>query len=127
MENPSMNSRALGTLAERAAALFLEMKGYSILETGYRFCGKEIDVVAANASTVAFVEVKFRRTERRGLPREAVDGRKRRRIVFAARGFVAERGLRGRRCRFDVVEIKLLRGGLVLELEHLVGAFAADR
>ena len=126
-ESDSMNTRALGTLAERAAALFLEMKGYSVLEMGYRFRGKEIDVVAANGATVAFVEVKFRRTERRGLPREAVDARKRSRIVLAARGFIAERGLRGRRCRFDVVEIRLLRGGLVLQMEHLVGAFTADR
>ena len=117
----------MGTLAERAAALFLEMKGYSILDTGYRFCGKEIDVVAANGATIAFVEVKFRRSDRRGLPRQAVDARKRRRIVLAARGFIAERGLKGRRCRFDVVEIRLLRGGLVLQIDHLVGAFTADR
>ena len=122
-----MNTRALGTLAERAAMLFLEMKGYEILDAGYRFRGKEIDVVAADRSTVAFVEVKFRRTERCGLPREAVDARKRRRIVMAATGFVSERGLGGRRCRFDVIEMRLRRGGLVLELEHLVGAFTADR
>jgi putative endonuclease len=122
-----MNRRALGTLAERAATLFLEMKGYSILETGYRYRGKEIDVVAANGTTIAFVEVKFRRTERRGLPREAVDARKRSHIVLAARGFIAEHDLKGRRYRFDVVEIRLLRGGLVLQLDHLVGAFTADR
>lgn len=117
----------MGTLAERAAVLFLEMKGYTILETGYRFRGKEIDVVAATGATLAFVEVKFRRSDRMGLPREAVDARKRRRIVLAARGFVAERGLTRRRCRFDVVEIRLLRGGLVLKMEHLVAAFTADR
>lgn len=122
-----MNRKRTGALGERLAVLFLEMKGYSILATGYRFRGKEIDVVATTGATVAFVEVKSRTGPRRGLPRESVDARKRRHIIFAARGFVAERRLEGRSYRFDVVEVELQKGGLALHLEHLVGAFTVDR
>lgn len=122
-----MNSRELGTLGERIAASFLEMKGYSILTTGYRFHGKEIDIVAEDGSRVVFVEVKLRRTRRAGAPREAVDSRKVRHVVFAARGFLTENALCGRPCRFDVVELSLDKGGLALVVEHIVAAFGGQR
>ncbi len=121
-----MSTRSTGSLAERLAALFLEMSGYAILETGYRFHGKELDIVAATGSTVAFVEVKFRSGGGKGAPRESVDARKRRHIVFAAKGFLAEHRLDGRRLRFDVIEVVLLRGGLGLRVEHLTAAFGVD-
>jgi len=121
-----MNTRELGALGERVAACFLAMKGYSILTTGYRFHGKEIDIVAEEGSRIVFVEVKLRRSHRAGAPREAVDARKVRHLVFAAKGFLAEMGFRGRPCRFDVMELSLERGGLVLLVEHIVAAFSAD-
>lgn len=121
-----MHSREIGALAEEAAACLLAMKGYDILERGFRFRRKEIDIIAAKGDAIVFVEVKFRRTGRCGAPREAVDPRKRQRIIFAARGFLVERGLSARPCRFDVLEVRLSGGGLVLEIEHLVGAFGEN-
>jgi putative endonuclease len=121
-----MNTRELGALAERVAACFLAMKGATILATGYRFRGKEIDIVAQVGSRIAFVEVKFRRSDRPGASREAVDPRKRRHIVFAAKGFLAERKLADRPCRFDVIELSFKGGGLALVVEHIVAAFRAD-
>jgi len=118
-----MNTRKSGAIAERIAACFLALKGCAILERNYRFHGKEIDLIALEGERVLFVEVKFRRTRQRGLPREAVDRRKRRRIIFAARGFFSERGGRERACRFDVVEVMLEDGGRALRAEHIVGAF----
>lgn len=118
-----MNNRETGALAERIAACFLALKGYSILARNYRFHGKEIDIVAADRGRLVFVEVKFRRSSRKGLPREAVDRRKRRQIIFAARGFLAAR--RGMSCRFDVIEIRTERRGQKLVVEHIVGAFEA--
>jgi putative endonuclease len=122
-----MNTRELGALGERIAACFLEMKGYSILATGYRFHGKEIDVIAEDGSRIVFVEVKLRRSRRAGAPREAVDSRKVRHLIFAAQGFLAEMALRDRPCRFDVVEVSLERGGLSLAVEHIVAAFGGHR
>ena len=121
-----MNTRELGALGERIAACFLEMKGYSILSTGYRFHGKEIDIVAQDGSRIVFVEVKLRRSRRAGAPREAVGSRKVKHLIFAAQGFLAERALRDRRYRFDVVELSLERGGLALVVEHIVAAFGSD-
>lgn len=122
-----MNTRELGALGERVAACFLMMKGYSILATGYRFRGKEIDIVAERGTRIVFVEVKLRRSRRAGAPREAVDSRKVRHLLFAARGFLAEQGLEDRPCRFDVVELSVERGGLTLVVEHIVAAFGEHR
>lgn len=127
LREAAMNTRELGALAERVAACFLAMKDHTILATGYRFHGKEIDIIAEQGSRIVFVEVKFRRSGRSGSPREAVDARKRRHVLFAARGFLAEKGLEGRACRFDVIELSLERGGLTLVVEHLVAAFGCGR
>jgi putative endonuclease len=122
-----VNTRELGALGERIAACFLAMKGYSILTAGYRFRGKEIDIIAERGSRIVFVEVKLRRSRRSGAPREAVDSRKIRHVILAAKGFLAERGLADRPCRFDVVELSLERGGLALVIEHIVAAFGDGR
>ena len=121
-----MSTRQLGELAERVAAAFLQMKGYAILATNYTFHRHEIDIVARTEGRIVFVEVKCRSGRGYGLPREAVGREKMRRIVRAARGFLAEQDLNDRPSRFDVVEVRIERGGLSLVVEHLVGAFGAD-
>jgi putative endonuclease len=70
--------------------------------------------------------VKFRRTTARGLPREAVDARKMRHIVFAAQAYLAERGMGAAPCRFDVIEVTLAAGGLELLVRHIPGAFGLN-
>jgi Holliday junction resolvase-like predicted endonuclease len=49
-----------------------------------------------------------------------------RRVIAAARGFLAEREFSDRRVRFDVIEIRLERGGLTASVEHIVGAFGVE-
>jgi len=121
-----MSTTRLGACAEDMAAAFLRMKGLAVLVRNYRFHRHEIDIVAEAGGRVVFVEVKYRSGERRGAPREAVRGQKMRRILSAARGFLAERGLDERPVRFDVIEVRLERGGLAAAIEHIVGAFGAD-
>ena len=121
-----MNSRDLGALAEDIAASYLRLTGHEVLARGYVFRGKELDIVARSGGRILFVEVKFRRTTARGLPREAVDARKMRHIAFAAQGYLSERRLSAAPCRFDVVEIMLAPGGLALSVRHIPGAFGLN-
>ncbi len=51
-----------GRLAEAAAAVLLTIKGYRVLERGFRSPAGEIDLVARRGRTLAFVEVKSRAT-----------------------------------------------------------------
>ena len=51
---------AFGARAETAAALWLQAKGYRILERGFTERNGELDIIAARGQTIAFVEVKAR-------------------------------------------------------------------
>lgn len=79
-----MNKREVGSAYERKAGLFLEGQGLKILCRNFRGRCGEIDLVAKDGDTTVFVEVKYRKNAAKGLPQEAVDFRKKRRICRAA-------------------------------------------
>lgn len=101
-----MNNRQTGTDYEREAACFLEKQGYRILEQNYWCRGGEIDLIAEKDGYLVFVEVKYRKAETYGSPFDAVDVKKQRRILYAARRYLAWKGYpEDTPCRFDVVGI----------------------
>ena len=51
----------LGAAGEKAAAKYLRRRGYRIVARNYRCRGGEIDLIALDADTIVFVEVKTRR------------------------------------------------------------------
>ena len=78
-----------GRRAETAAALWLQLKGYRILERRARTPLGEIDLVAARGKMLVFVEVKSRPSFEAAL--EAVTPELRRRVEQAARIWVSRR------------------------------------
>lgn len=111
-----------GRDGEEAAARFLEARGLTVLARNVRAGGGEIDLVAAEGATLVFVEVKWRKDAARGTPAEAVTPAKRRRLLSAARAFLAESPAGARRdVRFDVVAIE----GAAGTIEWIRGAFDA--
>ena len=79
--------------------------GYRILDRNFRSRsrGGELDLVAEENGVVCFVEVKGRRSVAFGTPAEAITPEKERRVIGAARAWLARSPARGRNCRFDVV------------------------
>lgn len=63
---------------------------------------------------LVFVEVKTRRGHAHGLPIEAVDLRKQRRLVEIAQAYLGRRAAGGAEpdCRFDVAEVEIGADGL---------------
>ena len=116
-----MDTTTIGRQGEEAAAVFLERAGYEILARNFRTPRGEIDIVAGTGQTVAFIEVKTRRTRRFGRPAAAVDYRKQQKIIQSARWFLRQRHLDGCLCRFDVIEV--YHAGERWQIEHLTGAF----
>ena len=114
----------IGSEGERAAAEFLEARGYRILDRNYRTRLGEIDLVAEEGRTLVFVEVKVRRNDRFGGPAAAITAAKQSRIARLAQQYVVSRRLGERPCRFDVV---LIWGGdpRTRRIERLPGAFDA--
>ena len=95
-----MNQR--GGPAEDLAAAFLERQGLEIIERNYRCRFGEIDLVAASGQALVFVEVRARTSDAFGGAAASITGAKRRRLVAAARHYLA-RQRQDRACRFDVV------------------------
>lgn len=95
-------ARARGRRAESLAALWLRCKGYRVVARGYCVRGGEIDVIARRGATLAFIEVKHRAAH--GTAAEAITAAKRRRILIAARHWLAAHPAHARlAARFDAV------------------------
>lgn len=115
---------ALGAEGERRAGAWLAARGWRIVGRNVRAGGVELDLVATRGRTVVFVEVKTRRHRRAGLPEEAVDARKRERLVRGAAAWLAAHGRPGWRARFDVIAVEPEPAG-GWRVRHLEGAFDA--
>ena len=91
---------------ERAAAHYLTL-GYTLLAQNWR-AGRtgELDLVLARSGTVVICEVKTRTTDRFGLPAEAVDWRKQRRLRALAFRYLDEHDVRARSVRFDIASVR---------------------
>jgi putative endonuclease len=96
----------LGKLGEDLAVTELARRGYAIVARGYRTRFGEIDVVARDADTLVFVEVRRRSGQGCGAAAESVTRDKQRRVVRMAVDYLARHDLY-ERCavRFDVVAI----------------------
>jgi putative endonuclease len=119
-----MNRRSQGAFYENLACSFLQSKGYRILDRNVYILRKELDVVALDRDTIVFVEVKGRTSDRFGTALEAIDGRKRQRIIRTARAYLEKMHLWDSECRFDVISVEL-DGGRATRIEHIENAFEA--
>jgi putative endonuclease len=120
---PSARSR-IGRSAEIAAAAELGRRGYRIVASNYRCRFGEIDLIADEAGSLVFVEVRCKRTETFGSPAESITVAKQRRIAAAAQCYLDERNLKDIDCRFDVVEVGAADGRLRVT-QVIADAFSA--
>ena len=101
------DNKKLGNSGENTACLFLESKGYNIIEKNYRAFRKEIDIIAQKGEYIIFAEVKTRSSVNYGTPSESVNLTKQQHIIFAAKKFLLDNGrlYANFQPRFDVIEI----------------------
>ncbi|MBM3178062.1 MAG: YraN family protein [Bacteroidetes bacterium] len=109
-----------GKDGEEEAASFLTSKGYSVVETNFRYQHCEIDLVVKKNGWLIFVEVKMRTGTAFGPPEIFVTRQQRRNIRWAARHYLFSKGWQGN-VRFDVIAI--LRSDLNNEITHFEDAF----
>jgi putative endonuclease len=109
-------SSVFGRAGERLAAVQLESQGYRILETNFRCRYGEIDLIVEDDSALVFVEVKLRRGTAFGLPEEAVDARKQRKLLQVAAYYIALHECAERSWRIDVIAIQLSSSGKLQEI-----------
>jgi putative endonuclease len=95
-----------GKDGEEKAALFLEQKGFKILERNFRSKTGEVDLIALEGETLVFIEVKAWASYGIEALEQGLDKRKQRRIIETAKYFLSiYRKYRYMAVRFDVVFI----------------------
>ncbi len=97
--------QTLGQQGERTALLFLKTRGFTILETNYKTKQAEIDIIAKDNDTICFIEIKTRRSVKKGLPRESVTYSKQKKIITGAMFYLKKHKLMESKIRFDVIEL----------------------
>ena len=112
----------LGATGERIAAKALKRKGYRILAKNYRCPIGEIDLIAWDAGTIVFVEVKSRASDKHAYPEVNVTRQKQRQVARVARFYIQHKSAHEYPARFDVVSV-LLKQGCKPEVEHFIDAF----
>ncbi len=115
---------AVGQAGENAAASFLISLGYSVVVRNFRCRQGEIDLIVEQKNTLVFVEVKTRAQSGKEHATQAVDYKKRVRLIRAASQYLSQNELWDRACRFDVIVVSPQNRRY--ECEHYINAFDAE-
>lgn len=119
MEDKSLN-RAKGIIGENEADVFLQSKGFKIIEKNWSMGKLEVDLIGTIGKHVVFVEVKKRYSKAFREPWEAVNRKKQRNIILAANIYL-KKSQTDLEPRFDIVSI--VQDGQKIEIEHIEQAF----
>jgi len=117
--------QVLGLEGERIAIAFLTSCGWAVEAHRFRVGRHEVDLIVRKGRTVAFVEVKTRRSGTFGSGLEAVSRRKQRDISRVARGWMLRHGRRGDEYRFDLVFVDVSTG-TDRAVEHVIDAWRIE-
>jgi putative endonuclease len=111
-----MEKKELGKKGEEVAIRFLKKRGYRIIEKNYVCKMGEMDIIAREKDTLAFIEVKTRTSTEFGPPQLAVNSSKQKQLSKVALNYLKEKKLEDVKARFDVVAILLGQKGEEIEL-----------
>jgi putative endonuclease len=120
MNDHHLRGAALEAIAER----WLSARGLHSVAKNFRCKAGEIDLVMRDGTQLAFIEVRFRSSDRYGSAAESVTAAKQRRLVQAAQVFIETHPQwRNCSCRFDVLAGGMAAGAI--EWQWLRDAFGA--
>ncbi len=114
----------LGVAGERVAIAYLTSCGWSIEAHRFKLGRHDVDLVIRKGHTVAFVEVKTRRSGVCGSGLEAVSRRKQRDIARVASVWLLRHGRPNDEYRFDLVAVEAGRSSRTIE--HVTDAWRPE-
>jgi putative endonuclease len=127
-QSSKTSTKVQGDGAEDQALAHLQRAGLQMLARNFKTPGRgggEVDLIMQEPDgTVVFVEVRLRRNPNFGGALASVDAGKRRRVVLAARHYLADWPVLPP-CRFDVIGVVGASVSAKTELVWLKGAFEA--
>lgn len=120
----AMDKSAVGKKGEDFCASHYENQGFEITERNYHCRFGEIDVIAENESTLAFIEVKTRSENQMLEAKDAVTLSKQKKIILTAMDYISKNN-KDKILRFDVFEV-IHKDGRLVKFRKTEGAFEAD-
>jgi putative endonuclease len=106
-----------GRRGENIAAEYLRQKGFQIIDRNFRIRGGEIDIIALDGNTLAFIEVKTRSSNEFGTPLEAISYFKLKSLIKTAQFYKIKHPHLPESMRIDAVAIVLSPDGSVASIE----------
>ncbi|MEG2393408.1 MAG: YraN family protein [Ruthenibacterium sp.] len=117
-------ARQFGHLAEQLAADYYREQGYLVEAMNFRTRQGEIDVIARKGETLVFAEVKARGANTIAQPCEFVTPAKQKKIILAAKAYLARHHDLDSFVRFDVIEVQKKQDGC--DLNWIQNAFSGE-
>ena len=111
----------IGNNGEQLAVVYLEHKGFRVLQTNWRYKRAEVDIIAQIDDMIVFVEVKTRSYDFFGPPDASVNARKQKLITDASHAYIEEQEYEGA-IRFDIIAI-LVDGQSSPQINHYEDSF----
>jgi putative endonuclease len=111
-----------GKKGEELATTFLKSKGYTILETNWRFKKLEADIIAISNQIMVVAEVKTRASSFFGEPELFVTRQKQKNLRSAANEYIQHKHL-DLEVRFDIISIVLDKKQEMVKINHIQDAF----
>ena len=111
MRLPWRRAKPLGARGEDFAAKALKREGYAILDRNVHLGRYEVDIIAREGDTVAFVEVKTRRRDDIASPEANITSTKQLHLSRAAKIYMSRVGDTKIYYRFDVVSVLIPEQG----------------
>ena len=120
---PRPSSSESGARAERFAAEALAERGMKVIGRNFRTRYGEVDIVAADGDTLAFVEVRARRARTGfGAPAETITAAKAARLIAAGAEYVQRAGAEWADWRIDFAAVELDGWGRPAAVEFIQSA-----
>lgn len=113
-------NKIFGNAGEEAAAEYLKKKKYKIIERNHKNTYGEIDIIARYKKDIIFIEVKTRKSDKYGMPYEAVNYYKQNRIIRAAKSYLYKNKLYDVNVHFDIVEVYGAMSDTGFELDEII-------
>jgi len=121
-----MKRKDTGILGEKLAQDFLKKRGYRILETNYRCPQGEIDIVARQKDTLAFIEVRTKTSLEFGSPEESITTTKKERMRATAAHYQQTHSNLPQSWRIDFVAVELDQKGKLSRIELIENAVGGE-
>lgn len=114
-----MNAEELNRKAIQASELFLERKGYEILDSNWESEAGSADIVARDESTIVFFEVNSRAGTDAGFPRMSDTEAKRDRFERVAIAYMTSHNVTDASIRFDIISMVVVGENRAMLLHHV--------